>query len=57
VLSRSPDDSERTWCGDFLSEQMTLHQQAGHSAELARWKSLAALCQVLWGSNEFLYLP
>ena len=57
VLSRSPDDGERTWCGDFLSEQMTLHQQAGHSAELARWKSLAALCQVLWGSNEFLYLP
>jgi len=57
VLSRLPDDGERTWCGDFLSEQMALHQQAGHSAEPARWKSLAALCQVLWGSNEFLYLP
>ena len=57
VLSRSPDDGERTWCGEFLSEQMTLHQQAGQSAEESRLKSVAALCQILWGSNEFLYLP
>jgi hypothetical protein len=56
LLSRSPDDGERTWCGEFLSEQMTQNQQAGLSAEEARLKSLAALCQVLWGSNEFLYL-
>ncbi|MCY2963313.1 MAG: PSD1 and planctomycete cytochrome C domain-containing protein [Planctomycetota bacterium] len=56
LLARSPDDKERAWCDEFLTEQTTLLQSSGVPAGEIRQKSLAALCQVLWGTNEFLYL-
>ncbi len=56
ALSRDPTDSERADARQFLEEQRAeLTARAGKNDDPAR-QALASLCQILLGSNEFLYL-
>jgi hypothetical protein len=56
VYSREPEDSELADAQHFLTEQQAdLAERAGKD-DAPRRQALANLCQILLGSNEFLYL-
>lgn len=55
AYGREPTEEERTLMTDFLAEQTKSYGEASHpdSEKLA----LADVCQVLFASNEFVFLP
>jgi hypothetical protein len=56
VYSRDPSDSELADAQQFLIEQSEDLKSRIKKEENPQHLALASLCQVLLGSNEFLYL-
>lgn len=57
ALGRPATEEERGWAGELLAAQASRYHQAGRSAEDSARGALAHLCQMLYGTNEFLYIP
>jgi hypothetical protein len=56
ALARPPNPQEVTWSSELLSRQADRYQSAGVEGESARRKALTQLCQMLFNTNEFLYV-
>ena len=56
ALSRKPTSKEKAISRDHLLRQQELHRKANFTPEKASGKALTSLCQMLFASNEFLYL-
>ncbi|MBU6295041.1 MAG: DUF1553 domain-containing protein, partial [Planctomycetes bacterium] len=56
VMGRLPAAEETDWCAESLARQAGAHMASGQTAAEAHKLALAGLCQILWSSNEFLYL-
>jgi hypothetical protein len=56
ALSRRPSEREMAWSHELVSEQ-SAELSASEPPSARAEKSLAHLCHMLLGSNEFLYVP
>ena len=56
AFSRVPGTDELNVLDDFVTMQQARYATGGESAESARQKALADLCQMLLVSNEFVYV-
>src|SRR5205085_108882 len=56
ALGRGPSSKEMSWSLDTLHQIQDRYRGAGKPAEEARRKALAAVCQILLNTNEFLYV-
>ena len=56
ALSRKLTSKEMAISRDHLDRQQELHRKANFTPEKASGKALSSLCQMLFASNEFLYL-
>lgn len=56
ALGREPKPHELEWCHDLLIRHTARYQPTGASPEEATAKALAHLCQMLFNTNEFLYV-
>jgi hypothetical protein len=57
ALSRQPGTQEMAWSQELLSQQAAELAAENLPRDEAARKSLAHLCHMLLGSNEFLYVP
>ena len=56
TLARPPGDEESQWSQEFLDQQTVNYTQAKEPAAASSQKALAALCQMLLNTNDFLYV-
>ena len=56
ALSRKPTSKEMAISQGHLERQRELHRKANFSLEKASAKAFTSLCQMLFASNEFLYV-
>ncbi len=56
TLARPPADEESQWSQEFLDQQTANYTQAKEPAAASSQKALAALCQMLLNTNDFLYV-
>ncbi len=57
ALARQPAAEEAPWASELLQRQTERYRQMNVPPAEAAHKALAHLCQMLFNTNEFLYVP